>query len=188
MSRGSRKVKGIQTVLLVAGLVLVGYATVTYIRGRMYSHVEVARFDMQSTSQHHMAPGGLNGAAPVDVSLWSEKRVKEYEATLAEHFDAPQGILRMKKIGLEVAVFDGTDDRVLNRGVGRIIGTARIGESGNVGIAGHRDGFFRGLKDVVVGDTMELQTATATQTYVIEWIKTVTPDDVSVLKNDATPA
>jgi len=142
MSRGSRKVKGIQTVLLVAGLVLVGYATVTYIRGRMYSHVEVARFDMQSTSQHHMAPGGLNGAAPVDVSLWSEKRVKEYEATLAEHFDAPQGILRMKKIGLEVAVFDGTDDRVLNRGVGRIIGTARIGESGNVGIAGHRDGFF----------------------------------------------
>jgi sortase A len=188
MSLGSKNLKRIQALLLAAGLVLVGYATVTYIRGRVYSRVAAAKFDAQVTPQHRVTAGGLNGAAPVDVSLWSEKRIKEYETILAEQFDAPVGILRVEKIRLEVPVFDGTDERVLNRGVGRIIGTARIGEAGNTGIAGHRDGFFRGLKDVVVGDTMELQTAAARQTYVIDSIKTVTPNDVSVLKNDSTPA
>ena len=188
MSLGSRKLKRIQAVLLAAGLILVGYATVTYIRGRVYSRGAAARFDAQSTPQHRATADVPNGAAPVDYSLWSEKRIKEYEATFAEHFDAPVGILRVEKIRLEVPVFDGTDDRVLNRGVGRIVGTTRIGESGNIGIAGHRDGFFRGLKDVVVGDTMELQTAAARQTYVIDSIKTVTPNDVSVLKNGSAPA
>ena len=186
MSLGSKKLKRLQAVLLAAGLILVGYAIVTYVRGRVDSRAAVARFDAQSTSPRH-ATAGLNGAAPVDYSLWSEKRIKEYEATLAEHFDAPVGILRVEKIRLEVPVFDGTDDRVLNRGVGRIVGTTRVGQSGNIGIAGHRDGFFRGLKDVVVGDTMELQTAVARQTYVIDSIKTVSPDDVSVLKNGPTP-
>jgi sortase A len=188
MSLGSKKLKRVQAVLLAAGLILVGYATVTYLRGRVSSRVAAAKFDAQSKSPHRATSGGPNGAPAVDYSLWSDKRIKEYEATLAEHFDSPVGILRVEKVHLEVPVFDGTDDRILNRGVGRIIGTTRIGEIGNIGIAGHRDGFFRGLKDVVVGDTMELQTAAARQIYVIDSIKTVTPDDVSVLKNSPTPA
>ena len=97
-------------------------------------------------------------------------------------------MLRIDKIRLEVPVFDGTDDRILDRGAGRIAGTARIGESGNVGIAGHRDGFFRGLKDIALGDTMVLETAKGAQTYVIDSIKLVTPDDVSVLKSEPMPA
>ena len=50
-------------------------------------------------------------------------------------------------------VLEGTDDwALLNRGVGHIEDTAGLGDTGNVGIAGHRDGFFRGLKDVALGD------------------------------------
>jgi sortase A len=60
-------------------------------------------------------------------------------------------LLRVEKIHLEVPVLEGTDDLTLNRGVGRIAGTARPGEDGNIGIAGHRDGFFRGLKDLKLG-------------------------------------
>jgi len=45
---------------------------------------------------------------------------------------------------------------ILNRGAGRILGTASPGESENIGIAGHRDGFIRGLKDVQVGDRIAL--------------------------------
>jgi sortase A len=123
---------------------------------------------------------------PVDYSLWSEKRIHEYEVTLAEHFDEALGLLRISKINLEVPIFDGTDDRILNRGVGRIIGTAHIGQQGNLGIAGHRDGFFRGLKDVNVGDTIELDTSEGSQIYTIDSIKIVSPNDVSVLKSDST--
>jgi sortase A len=56
----------------------------------------------------------------------------------------PLAILRIRKISLEAPVFNDTDDLTLNRGVGRILGTAQIGQPGNLGIAGHRDGFFPG--------------------------------------------
>ncbi len=52
---------------------------------------------------------------------------------------------------------------VLNRGVGHIAGTPLPGEEGNIGIAGHRDGYFRGLKDVVEGDLIEIETLTGSR-------------------------
>ena len=79
-------------------------------------------------------------------------------------------------------MLEGTDDVTLNRGVGRIAGTSRVGESGNLGIAGHRDGFFRGLKDIAVGDKIELATANGTDTYVVDKIQIVNPNDVTVLR------
>jgi sortase A len=59
------------------------------------------------------------------------------------------------------------------------------GTPGNSGLAGHRDGFFRGLKDVTLGDTIELETLQGTQTYRIERTWIVNPSDVWVL--DPTP-
>ena len=87
----------------------------------------------------------------------------------------------MPKIDLEVAVLPGTSELVLNRGLGWIEGTAPIGTVGNVGIAGHRDGFFRGLKDIETGDRMELETLQGVQTYEIDQISIVQPEDVYVL-------
>ena len=89
---------------------------------------------------------------------------------------------------LEVPVFDGTDDLTLNRGAGRIIGTARLGEPGNTGIAGHRDGFFRGLKDIAAGDKLDLVTLGRTERYTVTAIQITTPEDVSVLGPTDTPS
>jgi sortase A len=173
--------------LLVVGIVLVGYVAFAYLSGRISSRTALAEFYAQAAAQQ-TGSGNVKAATTVDYSLWSEKRIKDYEASLAEHFDPPLGVLRIQKIHLEVPLFDGTDDPVLNRGVGRIIGTAQVGQTGNMGIAGHRDGFFRGLKDVVLGDVLELDTKSGTQTYIIDSIKLVTPDDVSVLRNEPTSA
>jgi LPXTG-site transpeptidase (sortase) family protein len=89
--------------------------------------------------------------------------------------------LNIPKIHLEVPVFEGTDDLTLDRGVGRIVGTAHPGQPGNIGIAGHRDGFFRGLKDIAPGEEIELRVHDAVATYVVDQITVVTPQDVSVL-------
>lgn len=126
-------------------------------------------------------PAALVANTDVDYSLWAEGRIREYEESLEADLGAPQAIFRIPKLDLEVAVLEGTSDLVLNRGVGRIEGTARIGEVGNIGIAGHRDGFFRGLKDIETGDTMELETLTGTHTYEIYEISIVQPEDVYVL-------
>jgi sortase A len=94
-------------------------------------------------------------------------------------------VLRIPGIKLEVPVLAGTDDWTLNRAVGHIEETAMPGADGNSGIAGHRDGFFRGLKDVHVGDELVLQTRGADERYLVERIWVVDPEDVSVL--DPTP-
>jgi sortase A len=127
----------------------------------------------------------LRDARPPDYALWSKERVKAYEESLAQGASAPLGILRIPKIGLEVAILDGTDDLTLNRAVGHIEDTAKPGEPGNVGIAGHRDGYFRGLKEVAKGDTMEIETLSGVDTYRITDIWIVKPEDVQVL--DPTP-
>jgi sortase A len=122
----------------------------------------------------------------VDLSLWSSERVQAFKDSLAEEAGAPIALLSIPKIHLDVPVFNGTDDLTLNRGVGRILGTARIGQRGNLGIAGHRDGFFRGLKDVGPGDFVKLVLRGRTVTYVIDKIQIVSPGDVHVLQ--PTPA
>ena len=91
-------------------------------------------------------------------------------------------MLHLSKFQLQVPVLEGTDDLTLNRGIGHIAGTARPGEEGTIGIAGHRDGFFRVLKDISPGDTIELQTARVTDRYKVDQIVLVRPDDISVLQ------
>jgi sortase A len=121
-----------------------------------------------------------------DQSLWSPQRVSAWRQALGEPAPAPLAVLRVPKIRLEVAVLAGTDDRTLDRSVGHIDGTAPPGTEGNVGIAGHRDGFFRGLKDIVIGDLIELDTVQGTTAYRVERTWVVSPEDVSVLDPTST--
>jgi sortase A len=55
---------------------------------------------------------------------------------------------------------------------------------GNIGIAGHRDTFFRALQGIRAGDELYLDTVNSTRRYRVTRISVVTPRDVSVL--DAT--
>jgi sortase A len=127
-------------------------------------------------------------APRVDFRVWDQSRVRAYRSTLAVKSAVPLGILRIPKINLEAPVLDGTDDLTLNHGVGRIAGTAKPGEPGNIGIAGHRDGFFRGLKDVATGDAIELKTRKGADTYIVDRIQIVTPDNISVLRSGTVPS
>jgi sortase A len=130
------------------------------------------------------ASGFLALGGHPDQTLWGESRIAAYRTSLTANLGTPLGIVVIPKIELQVPLFDGTDDSTLNRGVGRIEGTAAVGASGNLGIAGHRDGFFRGLKDIVVGDAIDVRSLAATVRYRVTEILIVEPTDVYVL--DAT--
>jgi sortase A len=120
-------------------------------------------------------------AKPPDLRLWSPEAINAWRETFDRDAPAPLAILRVPRIGLEVPVLAGTDDWTLHRAVGHIEDTALPGGPGNSGIAGHRDSFFRGLKDVSPGDTVVLEMLDRTEAYRIERILVVEPDDVSVL-------
>jgi sortase A len=129
----------------------------------------------------------ITGASP-DFSLWDSKRIQAYKKSLLNNFDPPLAVLRINRIHLEVSVFEGIDEITLNRAVGRIPGTSTINGSGNIGIAGHRDGFFRGLKDIKLGDSIELVTSTEKRVYAIDAIHIVKPEDVWVLDSRPNPS
>ena len=166
------------------GIVLVAVWVAAYAHKSVLSRRDLARF--KTAIRTRVTPARvLPGEAPPDQTLWSKERVRAYEESLKQKSSDPLAVLRIPKIGLEVAVLDGTDDLTLNRAVGHIEDTPKPGENGNVGIAGHRDGFFRGLKDVAPGDTMELETLAGKQTYRVNDIWIVNPEDIHVL--DPTP-
>ena len=130
-------------------------------------------------------PRELTWSGKVDMKLWSPARVKAYKAALKQDTPPSLAILRIPRLNLEVPVYDGTTDAVLDLAAGRIEDTALPGTPGNVGIAAHRDGFFRVLKDIKQGDALVLDTPASTEQYRVEWIRITTPDDVSVI--DPTP-
>jgi len=66
------------------------------------------------------------------------------------------GRIRIPRLKLSAVIFEGTDDQTLGRGVGHLAGTATPGESGNLVLAGHRDTFFRPLKNIHEGDEIEV--------------------------------
>lgn len=121
----------------------------------------------------------------VDFSLWGKNRIHAYLASLSLKVDAPIAVLSIPRLALRAPVFDGTDDLTLDRGLGRVDGTDRPGGEHNLGIAGHRDGFFRGLKDIRQGDAIEIERADGKDIYVVESTTIVDPSDVSVLEPGA---
>jgi sortase A len=179
----------LERLLLVVGLGLLAVYAGSQIRRIVSSWAALRRFDAikqpVSTVSAKVSEKPLPTTRP-NFALWAEKRIREYQESLEQHFPPPVAVLRIPKIELEAPVWEGTDDLTLNRGVGWIPGTAGIEEEGNVGIAGHRDGFFRRLKDLQVGDTMDLVTKTRTVTYVVNDFQIVDPDDISVLQPAST--
>lgn len=119
-----------------------------------------------------------------EQSLWSPGRIAAFSESLSKPTSDVLGILEIPRLKLEVPVYDGASDLHMDRGAARIDGTALPGEPGNLGVAGHRDGFFRVLKDIELGDEIKIITADGPQTFVVLELKIVEPTQVEVL--DAT--
>jgi sortase A len=190
MVRGNvmRTLSGFERLLLFLGLLLVSVYAVGRIFSAVYSRATLREFwRTKAVAGDFGDPLQPNRGMP-DFRLWAEKRVEAYQQSLVVNFPPPLGVLKIPSIELEVPVLEGTDDLTLNRGVGHIEGTSAPADGGNIGIAGHRDGFFRGLKDVHLGDTMDLYTEKGNFRYVVDEIGIVVPENVSVLAPRSRPA
>ncbi len=182
-SRGrvARVLRGVERLAWAAGILCLAVWGSLYLTGVIGARRAVAGF------VEGRQAGPAEGTGP-DLSLWSPKRIQAWKDSFLKASPEALAVLRIPRISLEVPVLEGTDDWTLNRAVGHIEDTAGLGGNGNVGIAGHRDGFFRGLKDVAVGDALELETQRGIERYLIERIWVVEPEDVSVLDPTPSPA
>ena len=173
---------GFERLVLLVGLLLVSVYAAARLYSVFYSHTTVRGFWRNQAAANSSPVNPLQPSPGIpDFLLWSPKRIEAYQMSVTTNVTAPLAVLKISSAGIEVPVLEGTGDLTLNLGAGHIDGTPAPGEVGNVGIAAHRDGFFRGLKDVHPGDFFDLYTEKGNTRYVVDEIRIVPPEDISVL-------
>jgi sortase A len=150
----------------IAGILLLLLYAAVRVEGAIGRSVDIRRFDQIE--------------AP-DRKHWSSSRQRAYEASLTAPVGPMIAVLRVPSVDLEVPLYADTNEMHLNRGVGLIEHMAAPGAGGNVGIAGHRDGFFRVLSRVHAGDDIEVRTKTARYLYRVAFIAVVAARDARLL-------
>ena len=152
----------IERLLLLVALAAFGYVVGSVGGAALYQDYESKQLDAV-----------LRGAQPAGQphALAAERRVI--------------GRLEIPTLGVSTIVREGEDARTLQLAVGHIAGTALPGAAGNMGLAGHRDTFFRRLREIDPGDVIRLVGVDGTYTYVVDSTQIVDPDDLWVL--DPTP-
>jgi sortase A len=127
---------------------------------------------------------GYCGFVLVDAWIFQRRAAHALDQPRAA---APEGLIgriEIQRLGMSVAVAEGTDDPTLRRAVGHIVGTALPGQLGNIGIAAHRDTFFRPLRNIRRDDIIMLTTLGGEYRYRVVSTKVVNPTDLAVLNSD----
>jgi sortase A len=125
--------------------------------------------------------------AASDRSLWSAERLQAYQRALGLDVEPPVALMEVASVGLFVPVYSDTRELHLNRGAGLIPGMAAPGKGGNLGIAGHRDGYFRNLKDIQIGHAIVMRAGGWRFDYRVEHIEIVAKEAVDSLGDTPDP-
>lgn len=186
-----RSLKWIERSLLIGGVALVTVVGAVYLEGLWRSREALITFNSTVSDGPFSVE---DSTAHDDISNEQSKKagllpqIAEPKNAVSTS-SAPLAVLEIPAIRLSVPVFDDTKPLTLNHGVGRIRGTAWPGgHIGNIGIAGHRDRYFRGLKDLHAGDRILLRTHIGIDTYIVDRFQIVSPRDVKALKPTPTPS
>ncbi len=98
---------------------------------------------------------------------------------------SPLGRIEISSIGLAAMIMEGVDGRTLRHAVGHIPGTPLPGQQGNIALVGHRDTFFRGLRNVHKDDEITLTTLHGSYRYSVDSTQVIEPADIKVLSGTA---
>jgi sortase A len=152
-------------VFLVVGVLILGCCGYVLLDAKLYQAYETRHFQQQ-----------IKDFRP---AIAGKSRV--HEVSFPSSDGEALGEIELTRIGVTAMILEGTDERTLRRAVGHIPGTALPGETGNVAIAGHRDTFFRALRNVRQDDEITLMTLEGSYRYRVDSIKVVGPEDTQVL-------
>lgn len=187
----ANRIRWAERLLGTAGILLLGASGFLYMDGSIHSRAALE--ELRAELQHSDPPAAVTAALAVPIhtddvaAKGSRRRAALTEVTAAESLHtagAAIAELQVPRIGLDVPVFPNTLKMSLNRGAGWIAGTADpSGRNGTTGIAAHRDRFFRSLKNITRGDEIVLTTRETVQTFIVDGIAIVAPNNPSLLRD-----
>jgi len=156
-----------QRLLFVAGALAVSFVALTLLHAKLYQESAETTLEKQIDAQQ-------------------QHRVI-LSAAVVNQGDI-LGRIEIPRLSLTIAILEGTSAQTLRLGVGHIRGTALPGEPGNSGIAGHRDTFFRPLREIRTNDEIRIQTSAGVSRYQVDWMRVVAPDDTGILGPTTKPS
>jgi sortase A len=178
--------------LFVVGVSALGYCGYVVLDARFSQNAQSRQFDAALLAAHTSAAADLSArsASVTDLAATTPLMPAFPEGGDAAKNSAsvaagilPLGRIEIASIGLTAMIEEGTGRQTLQRGVGHILGTSLLGASGNIGLAGHRDTFFRKLRNIHEGDEITLTTLAGATVYRVELISIVEPQESSVLRD-----
>jgi sortase A len=152
---------------LIAGVLILGYCGFVLLDAKVYQASEARHFQQE-----------MRDFDPASTSKGRVQKVSIHPST-----GKALGEIELTRVGVTAMILEGTDDRTLRRAVGHIPGTPLPGQPGNVAIAGHRDTFFRALRNVRQDDEITVMTLEGSNRYRVDSIQVVGPKDTQVLDN-----
>ena len=176
-------------VLTLIGALGVVYAVYVINEGRRYQESAARAFETlraaSASAETRTAPSpALPDPSAADASTGQAMPDAAVAAAMKESLPISGdviGRLEVPRIRLSVMLAQGDSTAVLRRAVGHLNETPLPGESGNVVFAGHRDTYFRPLRNIRVGDVITIETVDRSYDYEVEWFRVMPPDNVSVL-------
>jgi sortase A len=152
---------------MLSGALALAFYSYFWVEARVYQAIEDRHFDSSA-------------AAPVNCAA-EESNLND------ETTGSSIGRIEIPRLGLSVVVLEGDDALTLRRGAGHIPGTGWPGQPGNMAIAGHRNTFFSGLRDIRANDVIRMTTRHGSYVYNVESIRVVGPEHIEVLDGTQQP-
>ena len=168
--------KRLSAICLLAGGAILVWCCGTWISAAVFENYEALSWNIKHPVVHRMPSVSALVSEPPFARTQARPKLHDVIAWL----DIP-------RLGISTAVLEGDDDLALRLGAGHIPETPIPGAAGNVGIAAHRDSFFRSLAGIVPLDRIRLQTSEGSWEYTVESTRVVQPSNVSVLANADRP-
>jgi sortase A len=164
--------------LILLGLVPVGAAFRFYDQAYAFqSALPSGRGDVPGPAYASVAPAPTPAPTPAPPSARAPAAAK-----------GVLGRIEIVRLGISGIIAEGTDNATLKGAVGHVLSTSQPGEAGNVGLAAHRDGLFRGLGGVRQNDIIRIVTPRGSYSYRVTYSVVVGPQRVDLLDSTAVPS
>jgi len=167
----------------IIGILALSYCSYVLLDAKVYQAYQTRRFQ-QELKDSHASNGNGEPVRPSPLPPLEEAKPARAESLgRTDRRRSPLGRIEISTIGLSAMILEGIDERTLRRAVGHIPGTPLPGQPGNVALAGHRDTFFRALRNIHEDDEITLETLTGLYRYRVDSTKVVDPEETRVLEH-----
>ena len=194
--RGPQKSTIIMVAFLVLGMAIIAYPTFSDWWNSYHQSRAIATYvqEVERISQEEKDAMIAEAVAYNERLLKKPDRYRmsdaeraEYEHTLDPTGNGIMGYIQINSIGVNLPIYHGVDENVLQVAIGHIEGTSLPvgGESTHAAVSGHRGlpsaKLFTDLDKMVEGDTFTITILDQTITYEVDQIRIVDPTDMSDL-------